>query len=138
MSGSTSTAGKRDLGRTTIRGQLLRFLVFGGANTLISSVTFYGLAIVLPPRVAFTLVYFAGLAVVVVAMPRYVFGSSTSWARRVLLGLWYLGTYAVGIGVITVLRAELSAPRAIVVLGTVMVTAPLSFAGGRLIVAGRG
>ncbi len=138
MSGSTRLVAKRALSSATIRGQLRRFLVVGVANTVVSSVAFYGLATVIPARVAFTFVYFAGLAFVVVATPRYVFRSSPSWGRRVLLALWYLGTYGVGIGVITVLKAELSAPRAVVVLGTVMVTAPLSFAGGRLLVAGRG
>ena len=40
------------------------------------------------------------------------------------------------IGVIALLTSVLSAPRLVVVLGTVMVTAPLSFIGARLLVSG--
>jgi hypothetical protein len=49
-----------------------------------------------------------------------------------------VGTYLVGIGVISLLTSALSAPRAVVVVGTVMVTAPLSFLGAKLLVGGRG
>ena len=117
---------------------MLRFIVVGGANTVGTTAAFYGLATVLPARIAFTIVYVAGLAFVVVVTPRYVFGSHSSWDRRLLLALLYVGTYGVGIGVITLLTSVLSAPRVVVVLGTVMVTAPLSFAGARLLVGGRG
>jgi hypothetical protein len=48
-----------------------------------------------------------------------------------------VATYGVGIGVIALLASVLSAPRLVVVLGTVMVTAPLSFIGARLLVGGR-
>jgi inner membrane protein involved in colicin E2 resistance len=112
--------------------------VLGGANTVATTIAFFLLALVLSPRIAFTLVYLAGLAFVVIATPRYVFGTRASWPRRALLALWYLGTYAIGIGVVSLLDEVLAAPRAVVVLGTVMVTAPLGFVGGRLLVAGRG
>jgi putative flippase GtrA len=117
---------------------VLRFTLVGGANTVGTTAAFYGLATVLPARIAFTIVYAAGLAFVVAVTPRYVFGSRSSWGRRLLLALWYVGTYGVGIGVITLLTSALSAPRAVVVVGTVMVTAPLSFVGARLLLGGRG
>lgn len=110
----------------------------GGANTITTAAAYYGLATVLSPRVAFTIVYVAGLAFVVIATPRYVFGSRSSWSRRLLLALWYLGTYVVGLGVIFLLTSVVSAPRVAVVLGTVMVTAPLSFVGARLLIGRRG
>lgn len=116
---------------------MLRFIVVGGTNTVVTAAAFYGLATLLPARIAFTIVYAAGLAFVVVVTPRYVFGSRTSSARRLLLALWYVATYGVGIGVIALLASVLSAPRLVVVLGTVMVTAPLSFIGARLLVGGR-
>ena len=113
---------------------MLRFLLVGGVNTLATSAAFYGLATVLSARLAFTIVYFAGLAFVVVATPRYVFGSRTSLSRRLLLGLWYLVTYAVGIGVISLLTTAASPSRAVVVVVTTLVTAPLGFVGARLLV----
>ena len=117
---------------------MLRFVLVGGANTLATTAAFYGLATVLQSTLAFTIVYVAGLAFVVVVTPRYVFGSRSSWARRLLLALWYLGTYGVGVGIITLLSSVLSAPRLVVVIGTVIVTAPLSFVGARLLVGRRG
>jgi putative flippase GtrA len=117
---------------------VLRFIVVGGANTIATATAFYALATLLPARIAFTIVYVAGLAFVVMVTPRYVFGSRSSGARRLLLALWYVATYGVGIGVIALLTSVLSAPRLVVVLGTVMVTAPLSFVGARLLVGGRG
>ena len=57
---------------------MLRFIVVGGTNTLGSTIAFYLLALVLPARVAFTIVYPAGLTFVLVATPRYVFGSRPS------------------------------------------------------------
>jgi hypothetical protein len=92
---------------------------------------------VLPAAVAFTLTYMAGLSFVVATTPRYVFGSRSSWAPRFLLALWYVATYAVGIGIIWLLESA-SASRAVVVLGTVAVTAPLGFLGGRLLVGRSG
>jgi len=117
---------------------VLRFIVVGAANTVGTTSAFFGLATVLPVRIAFTIVYAAGLAFVVVVTPGYVFGSHCSWDRRLLLALWYVGTYGVGIGVTTLLTSVLSAPRVAVVLGTVMITAPLSFLGARLLAGGRG
>ena len=52
-----------------------------------------------------------------------------------MLALWYVGTYLVGIGVISLLESVVSAPRVAVVLGTVAVTAPLGFIGARLLVS---
>jgi hypothetical protein len=89
---------------------------------------------VLQARIAFTIVYVAGLAFVVLVTPGYVFGSRSAWPRRVLLAFWYVGTYLVGIGVISLLTSVVSASRIAVVLGTVAVTAPLGFIGARLLV----
>ena len=116
---------------------MLRFVAVGGINTLLTGIAFYLLATVLSARLAFTLVYVAGLTFTVIVTPRYVFGARSSPARRVLLGLWYIGTYLVGLGAVSLLRGPLAAPRAVVVVGTLAVTAPLSFAGGRILVGRR-
>lgn len=138
MSDSTPTSrSKRLFDLATTRGQVLRFIVVGGTNTVLTTVFFYLLATVLPARIAFTAVYLAGLAFVILVTPRYVFGSSTPGKRRVLLALWYLGVYGVGNGMISLLTSEISASRGLVVIGTVIVTAPLSFVGARLLVGRR-
>jgi putative flippase GtrA len=125
-----------EAGRT--RGQLLRFGALGGANTAVTTVAFYLLALVLPAGVAFTIVYAAGIAFVALTTPRFVFRSAASWWRRLALAGWYVAVYLVGLGVVSILDSVLDAPRIVVVLGTVAVTAPLSFLGARLLVADRG
>jgi putative flippase GtrA len=135
MSGSTSTAAKRWSPATT-RGQLLRFVLVNGTNTAVSTAAFYALTFVLSPRLAFTIVYVVGLTFVVLVTPRYVFGARAPWSRRLLLAAWYVCTYLIGLGIVSVLNDLFTAPRLVVVLGTVAVTAPLSFLGARILVGG--
>jgi len=104
----------------------------------VSGVAFYLLSLAMPARFAFTLVYAAGIAFVALVTPRWVFGVSSSVARRLLLGLWYVFTYLVGLGMIALLEGPLDAPTIVVVVGTLCVTAPLSFLGGRLLVGRSG
>ncbi len=133
MSDSTPAAVRRILATGTTRGQVLRFVLVGGMNTVVTTAAFYLLALAIPARVAFTVVYLAGLVFVTAVTPQLVFGARSSPRRRVMLALWYLGTYLVGLGMVSLLAGALSAPRIAVVLGTVAVTAPLSFVGARLL-----
>jgi putative flippase GtrA len=115
------------------RGQVLRFGALGGANTALTTAAFYLLAWVLPAEVAFTIVYAAGIVFVALTTPRYVFRATASWSRRLALAGWYVAVYLLGLGVVALLDSVLDAPRIVVVLGTVAVTAPLSFLGARLL-----
>ncbi len=137
MSGSvggarTGPTGRR-LSTSTAHGQIVRFLLVGGANTAVTTAAFYLLALVISARVAFTAVYLAGLAFVTAVTPQLVFGARATRRRRLLLALWYVATYLVGLGMVSLLSGALSAPRIAVVLGTVAVTAPLGFLGARLL-----
>ena len=134
MSDSISAIARRIPGRGTTSGQALRFVALGCFNTGATIVGFYLLSGVVSPHVAFTIIYAAGIAFVMIVTPGYVFGARAPWSRRALLGLVYLCSYVVGLGVITLLRDVLGAPRLVVVLGTVAVTAPLGFVGARLLV----
>src|ERR1043166_485027 len=134
MSDSTSTIVSRIPGRDTTSGQALRFIALGCFNTGATIVGFYLLSGVVSPHLAFTIIYAAGIAFVVLVTPGYVFGARAPWSRRALLGLVYVVSYVVGLGVITVLRDVFDAPRIVVVLGTVALTAPLSFLEARCLV----
>lgn len=116
--------------------RVLRFVAVGGANTLVTSAAFYALTFVLPTAVAFTLVVAGGLAFVAAVTPGYIFGTSPTRARRALLVCWYATTWLAGLGVIALFSAA-DVPRAVVVIGTVCVTAPLNFLGGLLLVGRR-
>jgi len=68
--------------------------------------------------------------------PGYVFGTSPTRRRRVLLVCWYATTWLAGLGVIALFSAA-GVQRAAVVAGTVAVTAPLNFLGGQLLIGRR-
>lgn len=121
-------------GPGSVAGQAGRFLVLGGANTAVTTLAFYALSFVLAPSVAFTIVYAAGLIFVTLTTPKFVFGTRASHHRKAMLIGWYLGVYLCGLGAIQLLTGALSAPRGIVVLGTLAVTTPLNFLGARWIV----
>jgi putative flippase GtrA len=120
-----------DLGR-----QSWRFLLVGGANTAITAALLAVLAQVIDPAIAYTIVFALGLTFTTFATSRYVFSADASRQRLALFVAWYLGVYAVGLVLVHVLDRSLhwtALPLAIV---TVMVTAPLSFLGGRMIFHG--
>lgn len=121
-------------GRGEVVGQAGRFLVLGGANTAVTSAAFYGLSFLVRPSIAFTIVYAAGLIFVTLTTPRFVFGTRASHHRKAALIGWYLGVYLCGLVAIRVLTHALTAPRALVVLGTLVVTTPLNFLGARWLV----
>jgi putative flippase GtrA len=116
-----------------LRRQSWRFLLVGGANTAVTAALMAVLSMVIDPRVAYTVVYVAGLAFTTVMTSRYVFSAGGSWTRMSAFVAWYLAVYAVGLGVVRVLDGGHDWPAVPLALATVAVTAPLSFVGGRLI-----
>jgi putative flippase GtrA len=123
----------RTEGRPSTRSSVLRFLVVGGSNTAITLVLFALLARVMPPWLAYTVVFALGLAYTTLLTGRFVFGASnTSRSSGLFIG-WYLAVYAVGLGVVQTLQAlGVHSPNLLAAL-TVVITAPLNFLGGRWI-----
>ena len=119
------------------RTQILRFLMVGGSNTAITLVLFALLARVIAPWLAYTTVFALGLAYTTALTGRFVFGADTTWRNSGLFVGWYLLVYAVGLGVVQTLQALGVGSPDILALLTVMVTAPLTFLGGRWIFRGR-
>lgn len=116
-----------------LRREFLRFALLGFAKTIATAVLFYLLAAVLPPRLAYTLLWIAALGVVALATPRYVFGVRASRLRVALLLGWYMVIWAIGILVLALLD-RISDSRSVITFGTVFITAPFSFVGARLFV----
>jgi putative flippase GtrA len=119
--------------RPGLHGELLRFGLLGAANTIATGAGFYALSFLVPAAVAFTIVYVCGIALVSLATPGFVFGSTPTRARRAGLALVYAGVFVMGQAMIRLLQ-HLDAPRLGVVLGTLAVTAPLGFVVARLLV----
>ena len=116
-----------------LRAEFLRFALLGFAKTVATALVFYLLAWILPPQLVYTLLYVAGLVVVALVTPRYVFRVQASHSRVALLLGWYVAIYLVGISVVSLLD-RISDSRAVITVGTVFVTAPLGFVGARYFV----
>jgi putative flippase GtrA len=120
-------------GRRSDRSSIVRFLVVGGSNTAITLVLLAILARVIPPWLAYTVVFALGLAYTTALTGRFVFGADTTSRRAALFIGWYLAVYVVGLGVVQTLQAlGVDSPDVLALL-TVVITAPLTFLGGRWI-----
>jgi len=124
-------------GRPSNRSTVLRFLVVGGSNTVITLVLFALLARVMPPWLAYTVVFALGLAYATLLTGRFVFTAESNRRSTGLFIGWYLLVYAVGLGLVQTLQAlGVDSPDLLALL-TVVVTAPLNFLGGRWIFRSR-
>ena len=123
--------------RRSSHSSLLRFLVLGGSNTIITLALFALLARVVSPWLAYTLVFALGLAYTTLLIGRFVFKAQNTWRRSGVFVGWYLAVYAIGLGIVQTLLALGVDSRDLLALLTVAVTAPLNFLGGRLIFRGR-
>jgi putative flippase GtrA len=109
----------------------VRFLVAGGANTVVTGVALSLLSFVIDARLAYAIVFVLGIALSLFLSGRYVFRRRITWKRTVAYVVVYLVVFLIGLGVLHLaLRAGLPPPWS----GTVaLVTAPLSFLGGRVV-----
>jgi putative flippase GtrA len=112
-----------------------RFLLVGGLNTAVTVALLAVLARLIDPALAYSLVYAVGLVFTTVMTNRYVFSAERSWPRMAAFVAWYLAVYGIGLVVVQVLDSGRQWSSVALALGTVAVTAPLSFLGGRLIFA---
>jgi putative flippase GtrA len=110
-----------------------RFVLVGGLNTAVTVALLAVLARLIDPALAYSLVYAVGLVFTTVMTNRYVFSAERSWPRMAAFVAWYLAVYGVGLVVVQVLDSGRQWSSVALALGTVAVTAPLSFLGGRLI-----
>jgi putative flippase GtrA len=118
------------------RAQLLRFLLVGGSNTLVTLALFVLLQRWLSPAVAYTVVCAAGLAYTTAMTATVVFGSRLTWRRGGAFVGWYLLVYGVGLLVVHAVEALWEPSSLVTAVVTVAVTAPLNFLGGRVLFGG--
>lgn len=117
--------------RPSVAGAAGRFLVAGLANTALTALALVVLSLWLDPRVAYTVVFAAGVVLAVVLADRYVYGVRMGRRIRWAYALLYVAVYLVGLGVVEMIRrSTVPAPWSAAV---VLVTAPLTFLGGRLL-----
>lgn len=108
-----------------------RFLLAGGANTLVTGALLTLLSLVINPRLAYTIVFAGGIILSTYLANRYVYGVRMTRGAVAAYVIMYIAVFLVGYVVIELLltRGLPDAASGLVVLAT----APLTFLGGRLI-----
>ena len=114
------------------RTQVLRFLLVGGVNTLLTGGIFLVLSSILVPALAYSVAFAIGIALAVAITPRVVFRARASHSQRFRYLAWYLSVYAVGLGVVYLLHDKLMLGNTMVAIVTLVTTAGLSFLGARV------
>lgn len=116
--------------------EIRRFVILGGANTLVTFALFTALQHATTVAAAYTAAFVAGLVFSTALTARFVFRVPTTARRRLGFAAAYAVIYLIGLGVSHLLAVELSAWA--VSAGTIAVTAPLGFLAGRTVLAVRG
>ena len=116
--------------------QVLRFVVVGGTNTVVTLVAWVLLSKIMDIRVAYTIVFVAGLAFTTYASARFVFRARATWSTSFRFLAWYVMVYLAGLGVVHLLESQTRLPDTAAAFVTLCCTAPLSFLGGRFIFSG--
>lgn len=115
------------------RSQVLRFLALGMGNTVATYLLLLVLALFVDARLAYTVAFATGIAINTFLTGPVVFTNRPSPRRLWGYAAWLLVVYAAGLAAVWVaLTAELSS-RALVAAIPLLVTAPLSFLGGRVL-----
>jgi putative flippase GtrA len=121
-----ATSSHRPLG-----GAAWRFLLVGGANTLVTMALLVGLSYLMPGWLAYTIAFGLGLVFSTVMASRWVFTREGSGRAAIVYALCYVAIYLVGLGCVAIVRA-LDWPEFLNAL-SVLVTAPLGFVAGRIV-----
>ncbi|GAA3592533.1 hypothetical protein GCM10022198_15540 [Klugiella xanthotipulae] len=114
-------------------GQVIRFLIVGGSNTLITYAIFIGLGLVIPPWIAYSIAFGVGLVWVTLGSSRIVFRARAGGAQLALFCAWYLVVFGVGQLVIRLIDPRGFVSLAVTSLIVLACTTPLTFLGGRYI-----
>jgi len=117
----------------SLRSSAWRFVVAGGLNTLATGVALSLLAQVIDPRLAYTIVFALGIVLAVVLAGGFVFGVRLTPRLVVRYVAMYVAVYLVGLAAVA-FAVGAGMPEAWSGL-VVFVTAPLTFLGGRLVLA---
>ena len=113
--------------------QLVRFLLIGGTNTLLTYAIFVGLGLLIEPWIAYTIAFALGLAWTSIGSSRFVFRASFALRRILLFAGCYLVIYGVGRVLIRVADPQTVSALLVTSLIVLVATTPLVFIAGRFI-----
>ena len=116
------------------RRKLIRFLLLGGANTLLTYLVLAALLTVAPPAAAYGTAFALGVLFNTLAVGPVVFGTHPSLSGRLSYAAWLIATFGCGlVAVQCAARANFS-PFLLAAVPP-CVTTPLGFIGGRIFLA---
>lgn len=121
-----------------LRGQAARFLLVGGLNVAVSYGIFVALGLVVEPWLAYTAGYLAGLTVVALMTPGFVFGARTDWRRLGAFVAVYVLVYFAGRLIVAFASPSGLTELLLTSAMLLAVTVPLSFLAGRFLFGDRG
>jgi putative flippase GtrA len=110
-----------------------RFVLAGGLNTAVTALALGLLSGVIDPQIAYTIVFACGVALSVFLADRFVFGVRMTTLTMLAYVVMYLAVYVVGLFVVRAIGSTDLPPSASALV--VVVTAPLTFLGGRVLTA---
>jgi putative flippase GtrA len=124
---------KRLIDAAGLRGEVLRFLLGGGLNTLVTLLVYWGLLVIARPQVAYAISYVIGIGLSYLIATRFVFRVRHAWVRAVAFPAVYLASYGVGAVVLALSTPPLGAQLA--VFPAIAASIPVSFALSRLLLS---
>ena len=116
-----------------VRYEVLRFLVAGAVNTIVSYAVYLALLPFLSYILAYTICYVVGIALSYLLSVRFVFRVRSSIRRMLLFPLIYLLQYALGVVVLRIAVADFDVPPRFALLASIAVTIPVTFLLSRLL-----
>lgn len=124
-------------GKLGLGPELIRFAFVGGANTALTYGVLVILALAIDASVAYTVAFVAGIMLGALLTGRLVFATRPSTPRRAAYIAWLLVVYGVGLLVVRLVDSWNGVPTWLVAASPLMITAPLNFVGGRVLLRDR-
>lgn len=116
-----------------VSAQFGGFLAVGAVNTVLTLLLYEALILVMPYWLAYTFCFPAGIAFLLFANTRLVFGRAVTTVSSASFVLFYLASYAAGLGVIVALVEVISIPPQFAPLVAIAIMAPINFIGSRFV-----
>ena len=118
------------------RAQALRFIAFGGINTLVTYALYCAIVTFIAPQIAYAIVFLLGIGLAFVLNSRFVFRTRLRAGSAAIYPLVYVVSYGANALLMHAFIAMGSGPRIALAFALVIVT-PLSFALNRAVLMRR-
>ena len=115
------------MNRSAMAGQFARFLLVGGANTILTFAVYEALLLFASYSVAFFLAFLVGLCFTAVLNIQAVFAVPMGWPVLLGFGAYYVGYFLLNWGFLAILIEQVRVPAAVAPVLVLLVMTPLNF-----------